>query len=124
MTQEGLGFINSAMENLKIPYQFMSWKSKVPDTYFVGEYTEVPSDSEAGYEETDFNITGTTKESFTKLEEVKKQIKQFFTSEGITKIFENGSSIAVMYSNSYPIPSVEEGVHRIQITLKVKEWSC
>lgn len=124
MTQAGLEFINSCMEKLNIPYQFMCWKAKLPDTFFIGQYTEVPSDSEAGYEETDFNITGTTKESYSKLEDVKKKIKNFFTTEGLTKVFEDGSGIAVIYSNSYPIPSIEEGVYRIQVTLKVKEWSC
>jgi hypothetical protein len=35
---------------------------------------------------------------------------------------ENGWGIMIAYASSFPVPSIEEGVHRIQITLTIKEW--
>jgi hypothetical protein len=35
---------------------------------------------------------------------------------------ENGWGIAVSYETAFPVPSIEEGVSRINITLRVKEW--
>lgn len=122
MTIEGLGFLNTCLEGLKIPYQFMEWTSDVPDTYWVGEYTEVEPSNEDGMEESDFILTGTTNKKFLELEKTKELLKNHFTKEGKTFTLDSGSAIAVMYSNSYPVPSVDEGVHRMQVTLKIKEW--
>lgn len=122
MTQEGLNFINTSLESLGIPYQFMLWKSSPASTYWTGEYNETTAINEDGMEESNFILTGVTNKSFTKLEETKEKIKNYFTYEGHTHIFESGSAIAVMYSEAYPVPSVDEGVHKIQITLNIKEW--
>lgn len=124
MTIEGLTFVNSCLVGLGIPYEFYEWTSSVPDTYFVGEYTEVPNPNEDGMEETTFIITGTTNKAFVELENVKQTIKEYFPNEGLTEILESGSGIAIMYDNAFPIPSVEKGVHRLQINLLIKEWRC
>ena len=124
MTVEGLAYLNSCLVGLGIPYEFMEWTSNVPHTYFVGEYTEVPNPNEDGMEETNFLITGTTNKAFIELENVKQTIKEYFTNEGLTEILENGSGIAVMYDTSFALPSVEKGVHRIQINLLITEWRC
>lgn len=122
MTIEALGFVNSIMEELQIPYQFMEWTSEIPDTYFVGEYTEVEPLTEDGMQEADFLLIGTTNQKYLELETVKQELMEHLTTEGITSIMDSGSGIMVAYSNAYPVPSVDEGVHRIQITLKIKEW--
>ena len=122
MTVAGLGFLNECLTSLGIPYEFMEWSSEVPETYFVGQYSEIQSMDEDGQIESDFILIGTTKGKYLELETVKEQIRSEFPDYGLTEILNNGWGIAVMYDTSYPIPSIEEGIHRIQITLKVKEW--
>lgn len=118
MTLESLKYINSWLSGLGIPYAFMQWKDAVPDTYFIGEYQEVESMNEDGMTESDFIIMGNTNTNFYDLEKVKQKLSE----ADHTVILPNGNGLAVMYSNSYPVPSVEQGVYRIQITLKIKEW--
>lgn len=125
MTIEGLGFIDSCLDELEIPYQFMEWTSTpVPDTYWTGEYTEVESLNEDGLEESTFILTGTTNKKYIELESVKQKLKEYFTAYGKKAILESGSGIVVSYSDSYPIPSIEEGIHRLEVKLKIKEWRC
>ena len=122
MTAEGLGYINSMFESLGIPYEFNRWNSpNVPDTYWVGEYIETESLYEDGEEETTFILTGTTNQKFIDLETVKQTIKNHL-GNGKTTILESGSGIAVLYVSSQPVPSVDEGVFRLQITMRIKEW--
>lgn len=122
MTIEGLKFVNSCLDDLKIPFEFMEWTaSKIPDPYWVTEYTEVESMDEDGMEETAFILTGTTKKKYFELEKVKELLKDTFWN-GLTAVLDNGQGIAINYGEAYPIPSIDEGVHRIQITLKIKEW--
>lgn len=123
MTVAGLGFLNEHLESLGIPYEFMEWTSvPVPNTYFVGQYNEVVSMDEGGQIDSDFILMGTTKEKYIALETVKEQIRSEFPDYGLTQILSNGWGIAVMFDSAFPVPSIEEGIHRIQITLKVKEW--
>lgn len=123
MTIEGLGFVNSLFESLGIPYEFMQWNSpNVPNTYWVGEYIENESVNEDGLEQASFILTGITNQKFLELETVKQQLKDRIGNEGMTAILESGSAIAVSLADSQPLPSVENGVHRLQITLNVREW--
>lgn len=125
MTIEALGFINSCLDELKIPYQFMEWTSTpVPETYWTGEYTETESLNEDGSEESTFILTGTTKKKYFELESVKQKLKEYFTNYGKKAILDSGSGIVVMYSDSFPVPSIQEGIHRLQVNLKIKEWRC
>lgn len=125
MTIEGLSFINSCLDELNIAYQFMEWTSTpVPDSYWVGEYTEEEPLNEDGFEESVFILTGTTKNKYIELETVKQKLKEYFTSYGKTAILESGSGIAVFYSDSYPVPSIQEGIRRLQVNLRIKEWRC
>lgn len=122
MTTEGLIYINSLLESLEIPYEYGEWSSEVPGTYFTGEYNEIESFSEAGKEESDFILTGNTINKFMDLETVKDRIKKKIGIDGLTAILGSGQGIAVLYSGSMNLPSVQYGVHRIQITLRIKEW--
>lgn len=123
MTVAGLKFIKGELLGLGIPYEFMEWTSSpIPKTYWVGEYSEVAPVNEDGEFESTFILTGTTKRKYLDLETVKEQIRNHFPEYGLTEILSNGWGIAVMYENSFPVPAVEEGVHRLQITLRVKEW--
>lgn len=122
MTTAGLEFLNNKLTDLQIPYEFMEWTSKIPKTYWVGEYTEIVSADEGGEINSDFILTGTTKEKFLTLETHKESIRGMFPDYGLTEILSNEWGIAVMFDGAFQIPSVQEGIHRMQITLKVKEW--
>lgn len=123
MTPEGLAYLNSVFRELNIPYEYGEWKTPpVPDTYWTGEYIEIPSVNEDGMEESSFILTGTTKGTLLGLETVKGSIKTYLGSTGLTDILDSGSGICISYDSAQPLPAVEYGVHRLQIMLNVKEW--
>ena len=123
MTIQGLNWITGKLTGLGISYQYMEYsRHPVPDPYWVGQYTELSSVDEGGEFQSDFLLIGTTKHKYLDLEQTKKQIMDLFPEYGLTDILANGWGIACCYESSMPIPSIEEGVHRIQITLNVKEW--
>lgn len=121
MSISALKFISEKLERLKIPYAFEEWTAnEVPDPYFVGEYNEVESTEreENGYQETAFILTGTGRK-WLGLEQAKEIIENNITE---TAILPNGNGIAVFYSNSFPVPTGDAGLKRIQINLTIKEW--
>ena len=125
MSEEALKYIADAMEALGIPYDFVRWNGeKVPDPYFIGEYAEEEPLSEDGLQEVTFMITGTTRGSWLSLEQAKSKIRNRFPAfSGDTVILPSGAGLAVFYSDSFPVPSDEGDYKRIQINLKIKEWS-
>ena len=121
MSISALKFISEKLERLKIPYAFEEWTAnEVPDPYFVGEYNEVESTEreENGYQETTFILTGTGRKGLG-LEQAKEIIENNITE---TAILPNGNGIAVFYSNSFPVPTGDAELKRIQINLTIKEW--
>ena len=123
MTSEGLKYMNSLFESLEIPYEFLQWNSSnVPNTYWTGDYIDNEPMNEDGMEQTSFILTGVTNRKFIELETVKQKLKSHITNEGMTAVLESGSVIAVTFVDSQPLPSVEYGVHRLQITLNIREW--
>ena len=48
MTQESLAYINTALTNAGINYEFMEWTSELVYPYFVGEYSEPEPMNEDG----------------------------------------------------------------------------
>lgn len=121
MSISTLKFISEKLERLKIPYAFEEWTAnEVPDPYFVGEYNEVESTEreENGYQETTLILTGTGRK-WLGLEQAKEIIENSITE---TAILPNGNGIAVFYSNSFPVPTGDAELKRIQINLTIKEW--
>lgn len=121
MSISALKLISEKLERLKIPYAFEEWTAnEVPDPYFVGEYNEVESTEreENGYQETTFILTGTGRK-WLGLEQAKEIIENNITE---TAILPNGNGIAVFYSNSFPVPTGDAKLKRIQINLTIKEW--
>lgn len=117
-----LKFINEQMSAIDIPYEFGEWTSEVKYPYFVGEYSEDEPTNEDGCEETTIILTGFHRGEFNTLEECKKRIKKHFDSiYGLRAETESGT-IAVFYTNSFPIPSGEAALKKIQINLKVIAW--
>ena len=122
MTTEALQYINSCMKELIIPYEFMEWASDLSFPYVVGEYSEIEAQDEDGLSPTSFILTATTNTTFLELETIKQKIKNYFTDVGRTAILESKSGMAISYVNSFPVPTGETGLKRLQINLNIKEW--
>ena len=120
MTIAGLEFIDKELQGLGINYEFGRWKSEIVYPYWVGSFTEVPSDD--GPAETTFILEGFTRGSYLELLENKETIENHFT-HGITAILENHSGVAVVYADANcDIPTGDANLKKIQVNLTVKEW--
>ena len=120
MTQESLAYINTALTNAGINYEFMEWTSELVYPYFVGEYSEPEPLNEDGMQESTFMITGTTDGTWLSLEEAKAIIECELCNK--TAILSNGNGIAISYSGSLVVPTGNERMKRMQINLLIKEW--
>lgn len=117
-----LKFMKEQMNILAIPYEFMQWSSEIRYPYWVGECSETPTNTEDGYEESTFILTGTTRGTWFELEQIKDKIKKHFPSVGGLCSTTDSGSIAVFFSGSFPVPTGEADLKRIQINLTIKEW--
>lgn len=125
-----LKVIDNAMNDLGINYEFGEWTGEIVYPYFVGEYQEIEPVNEDGMQETTFMLTGFARDvegtmnAYVALENTKDKISSYFNKVGgRTVIADNGSAVAVFYSNSLVIPTGDAELKKIQINLDVKEWS-
>lgn len=117
-----LKIISDELNSIGVPYEFMRWTSAVQYPYFVGEYSETPTTTEDGYKESTVILTGTTKESWLELERIRAKIENHFHSVcGLRKATDSGT-VVIYYGNSFPVPTGEADLKRIQINLEIKEW--
>lgn len=128
MTKAGLKIISDAMDALGLNYGFVEYPvaegEEAPETYWVGEYQEIEPVYENGMQESTFLLTGFTKGPWLALENAKEDISNYFNKvSGKTAIVEDGSAVAVFYSNSLVVPTGNAKFKRMQINLDVKEWS-
>ena len=122
MIETALGIAKEELKNIDVPYEFMRWTSDVKDRCWVGEYSETPTDTEDGYEEGTLILTGTTKGFWSVLIQDRAKIKDHFpTVCGLRKATENGV-VVIFYDNSFPVPTEEADLKRIQINLHIKMW--
>jgi hypothetical protein len=125
MTQAGLKLIADAMETLGLNYDFGEHSGEeFTYPYFVGEYEEIEPLNEDGMQESAFIITGYSRDLWQALEDAKAKIRKHFPQVGgKTAIAEDGTAVAVFYSNSMVIPTADAELKKIQINLDIKEWS-
>lgn len=123
MIEAALGITTNEMKIIDVPYEFMRWTSEnTPNRYWVGEYTEVPTDTEDGYEEATLILTGTTKELWSVLIQDRAKIKDHFPSiYGLRKTIGDGV-VVIFYENSFPVPTEDANLKRIQVNLRIKAW--
>lgn len=117
-----LKFINEQMDILAVPYEFGEWTSEIQYPYSVGEITEDPVTTEDGLEESTLILTCFHRGKYIDLETVKEKIKKHFNPiTGLCEKTDSGS-IAVFFDGSFPIPTGEADLKKLQINLKIKEW--
>lgn len=115
--------IKKELDGIGVPYEFMRWTSAiVPEQYWVGEYSETPTDAEDGSEETTMMLTGTTKGFWSILESTKEKIKSHFPNPYGLRIPTDDGAVAIFYDNSFPVKTGEAVLKRMQINLRIKKW--
>lgn len=125
MTRNALKIINKAMDSLGLEYGLGRYaKRPVVYPYWVGEYQETAPDSESGHSTSSFLLTGFHRGTWDDLETQKERIANYFNKvSGKTVMAEDGSAVAIFYSNSLILPTMDAELKRIQINLDVHEWS-
>lgn len=117
-----LGIIADELSKISVPYEFMEWTDAVRYPYFVGECQEVPPTAEDGGKEFTFLLTGTTKGTWLDLEQFRSIVETHFDPiHGLRTSVEDGG-VAIFYENSFPVPTGEADLKRIQINLRIKKW--
>lgn len=117
-----LGTIKNELVIIGVPYEFMRWTSPVQYPYFIGEYTETPTEVEDGSREYTMILTGTTTGSWLELESYRAKIEDHFPSVGGLRITTDKGVMVIFYDNTSPIDTGETDLKRIQINLKIKAW--
>ena len=117
-----LEVITNELDSIGVPYEFMEWTDAVQYPYLVGEYSEAPQTSEDGYKESTMILTGTTNRLWLDLERIRAKIERHFPPiYGLRKSTDTGT-VVIFYGNSFPVPTGEANLKRIQINLEIKEW--
>lgn len=122
MITKALGIITDELNKIDVPYEFMRWTSPVTDRYWVGEYSETPTDTEDGYEEGTLILTGTTRNLWSLLMQDRANINDHFPPVGGLRIPTDDGVVVIFYANSFPIETGEADLKRIQINLHIKMW--
>lgn len=123
--EEVLNFMNSELETMGIPYEFLEWTQPVSYPYFIGEYNEFEPILENNEEEKTFILTGfgRGKDARMKLERMRGLIeKEFDPVNGKIATLNGGSVVAIFYGNSFYVPTGEAELYKIQINLSIKLW--
>ena len=122
-----LKVIAEEMDALSINYDFEEWKGEPTYPYFTGEYEETESLDEDGEQEMQFILNGFARgeSAHADLEEAKNKIKKHFPKVGgRLATTESGSRVAIFYANTLGnLPTGDAELKRIQINLRLKEWS-
>lgn len=123
--EEVLNFVNTELDAIGIPYEFLEWTQTVFYPYFVGEYSEFEPTLENNEEEKTFILTGFCRGngSRMKLERMRALIEKHFDPvNGRIATLDSGSVVAVFYGNSIYVPTGEDELYKIQINLSLKLW--
>ncbi len=123
MTANGLKFISETLNENGVPYCFEEWTKAVTYPYAVGQYLEAEPMNEDGESETDFILAVTTNGKWIDLEKIKEAVRRLFPYTGHIHMFADNTAIAVMYGDAKPVPTGTEALKRMEINLKIKEWS-
>lgn len=123
MSKEILGIVAAELEAAGIPYGYGVFQTDtVPECYFVGRYSETECLTEDGGQEGKFLLTGTAGDAWT-LELARAEIARRFPKVGGRRSVTGGRGVVIYYAGSYDVPVGDEGLRRLEINLKTKEWS-
>lgn len=119
MNSKILAYLNKLFSDTGINYSFMRKNGDVSYPYFVGDYLEQAEATESGEMRVTFNLNGWTDGSWLELEKIKENLADKLRN--VEAIVDN-YGVAVLYSNSIPIPIEDDELKRIQIVFEVHIW--
>ena len=122
--------LDRLMTALGLNYEYLEYSTSPPPyPYWVGEYNGGDPGTEDGQTAADILLTGWTRDSKLGLELEHQKIKD--ATENGWRVYieadpaegrDRAARAAIFYSSSLPVPSGEEGLSRVQITLQIKLW--
>lgn len=114
-----LGFISDQLDQLGIPYEFDEWTGEISYPYFVGSFHETEHRLEDGYTGGVFTLNGWSRGSKLALAEINDKLKKVFED---LRAVQEGTAFFITYSDGLMIPTGEEDLFKITITLNTNEW--
>lgn len=123
MSMASMEYVAGMMSKIPLPYEFMRWtRTEIPEVYFTGEYSEVPSTTreENGRQDVTVILRGFTRKPWMALEEAKAKIER---SCAKTVILPDGTGLAVFYDSGMPVPTGDAELKSIKINLTIQVWS-
>lgn len=116
-----LSYISDQLASIHVPYEFGEWTQAVEYPYFVGDFNENVQRYEDGYTGGVFTLDGWCRGSGSrlKLTEISDKVKEVFDDN---RAVIDGSAFFISYGSSMMVPTGEEDLYRITITLDTKEW--
>ncbi|MCC8164500.1 MAG: hypothetical protein LIO86_15375 [Lachnospiraceae bacterium] len=116
-----LDFISEKLEEAEIPYEFGEWTQPVSYPYFVGSFDETDFRYEDNCTAGTFTLDGWARGGGAQLAlaEVSDTVKKVFAN--LQEVRDN-RSFFVRFGGSQPVPSGEEGLYKVTITLFTSEW--
>ena len=122
MIKSVLAAVGNELKSIGVPYAFMRWGSPVDGRYWVGEYSETPTGTEDGYEEATVILTGTTQNEWLELLQDQEKIEDHFPAVGGLRISTDKGAVVIFYGHSFPVPTGEASLKRLQVNLQIKAW--
>ena len=118
-----LAYLADRLDENNIAYELNEWTGRtVPKVFTVGTYTEQPFDSQSGKQVIDFTLTAETIDgTWSDLLTVRDRIMQLFVDH--RAMLPDGTILALQYQTASPIPSAAYNVKRLEIKIKITEWS-
>lgn len=116
---EVLAFINSKLEANNIPYEYGIWTKKVIYPYCVGSFTETDYHFEDERSTGVFTLDCWSRDSIISLTQIADKVKVLFDD---LQTIEGDYLFHIRYGGATPIPSGEQGLYKLSITLHTKSW--
>ena len=116
-----LSFISDKLTGAGIPYEYEEWTQAVTYPYFVGSYTETDYRYEDDCTTGTFTIDGWARESKLSLIEVVDTLKEMFGD--LQEVVNDEVTFFIRYGGSQTVPSGEEGLFHVTVTLYASSWN-
>lgn len=134
-----LTYIAEQMDAISVPYAYGVWQDTVTYPYFVGNYDETEYRYEDACSSGTFTLDGWSRGSsaMIQLKSAVERIKEAFENKiecvedawkwdplyfPFGKVSDTSKTFFIRYGGVQSIPSGEEGLYRVQVTLFVNEW--
>lgn len=123
MSNKTLAYINNQLKQLNIDYAFMRFEKQPNYPYCVGSYREVSNNNEINLVESVFTLNFFTRnsEGWVELLALNEKIKKMFNN--ITVKMSPTETVAFFYDNHYLIEDDDIDLKRMELLIRVHEWS-